>query len=205
MGWGTGPGGGTMGNMITPYNPLATYSPVPYTPAPPFAHNPFAAAAPFVGPTAADMTADPGYRFRVQQGQAALERSGAARGVYNTGGTLKDIFDYGSQAASEEYQNMFGRQRDVYDLNERNRFDAYQANYGNAMDAYNLNEENRYRGYTTNEIGTNLGGYERQQQYGLQAQGQGFDQSYRNWQEQYNQGRQNAQDTYNRMYGLGTS
>ena len=162
----------------------------------------------------------------------------------NTGGTLRDILDYGQQAASQEYGNVFGRQRDVYDLNERNRFNAYQANYGNAMDAYAMNErnragafatnvgtardayamnvENRYQGYTTNELarwqenqeaenrrsgayGTNLGGYERQQQYGLRAQGQGFDQSFRNWQEQYNQGRMNAQDTYNRMYGLSTA
>jgi hypothetical protein len=256
MGYGMGPGGGggTMGQMITPYNPLATYSPTPYTPpapfqppayqgATPFGQDPYAAAVPFAGPTAEDMAADPSYQFRLQQGQEALERSGAARGVTNTGGTLKDILDYGQQAASQEYGNVYGRQRDVYDLNERNRFNAYQANYGNAMDAYNvnernragafdrnvgtardayaMNEENRYRGYTTNEIarlqqnqeaearrsgayGTNLGAYERQQQYGLRAQGQGFDQAFRNWNEQYNQGRMNATDTYNRMFGLGT-
>ena len=254
-GMGPGGGGGTMGQMITPYNPLATYSPVPYVPpapfrppayagATPFAQDPYAAATPFVGPTAADMTADPGYQFRLRQGQEALERSGAARGVTNTGGTLRDILDYGQQAASQEYGNVFGRQRDVYDLNERNRFNAYQANYGNAMDAYAMNEANRagafatnvgtardayamneanrFQGYQTNELArwqenqerearrsgayaSNLGAYERQQQYGLRAQGQGFDQSFRNWQEQYNQGRLNAQDTYNRMYGLSTA
>ena len=258
MGYGMGPGGGggvgTMGQMITPYNPLATYSPTPYTPpapfqppsyqgATPFGQDPYAAATPFTGPTAEDMAADPSYQFRLQQGQEALERSGAARGVTNTGGTLKDILDYGQQAASQEYGNVFGRQRDIYDLNERNRFNAYQANYGNAMDAYRenernragafdrnvgtardayaMNEENRYRGYTTNEIarlqqnqeaearrsgayGANLGAYERQQQYGLRAQGQAFDQAFRNWNEQYNQGRMNATDTYNRMFGLGT-
>ena len=160
-GMGPGGGGGTMGQMITPYNPLATYSPVPYVPpapfrppayegATPFEQDPYAAATPFVGPTAADMTADPGYQFRLRQGQEALERSGAARGVTNTGGTLRDILDYGQQAASQEYGNVFGRQRDVYDLNERNRFNAYQANYGNAMDAYNLNARNRAGAFTTN-------------------------------------------------------
>jgi hypothetical protein len=251
---GPGGGGGTMGQMITPYNPLATYSPTPYTPpapfqppayqgATPFGQDPYAAATPFTGPTAEDMAADPSYQFRLQQGQEALERSGAARGVTNTGGTLKDILDYGQQAASQEYGNVYGRQRDVYDMNERNRFNAYQANYGNAMDAYNVNERNRagafatnvgnardayamnqanrFQGYQTNELarwqenqeaearragayGTNLGAYERQQQQGLRAQGQGFDQAFRNWQEQYNQGRMNATDTYNRMFGLGT-
>jgi hypothetical protein len=252
---GAGGGGGTMGDMITPYNPLATYSPVPYVPpapfrppayegATPFQYDPYAAATPFAGPTAADMTADPGYQFRLQQGQEALERSGAARGVTNTGGTLRDILDYGQRAASQEYGNVFGRQRDVYDLNERNRFNAYQANYGNAMDAYAMNEANRagafatnvgtardayamneanrFQGYQTNELArwqenqeaenrraaayaANLGGYERQQQYGLRAQDQQFNQAFRNWQEQYNQGRMNAMDTYNRMYGLSTS
>ena len=190
------------------------------------------------------MAADPGYQFRLQQGQEALERSGAARGVTNTGGPLRNILDYGQQAASQEYGNVFGRQRDVYDLNERNRFNAYQANYGNALDAYAMNEANRagafatnvgtardayamnqanrFQGYQTNELArwqenqeaenrraaayaANLGGYERQQQYGLRAQDQAFNQAFRNWQEQYNQGRMNAMDTYNRMYGLSTT
>jgi hypothetical protein len=284
---GPGGGGGTMGQMITPYNPLATYSPTPYTPpapfrppayqgatpfqqedytaATPFGQDPYAAADPFTGPTAADMAADPSYQFRLQQGQEALERSGAARGVTNTGGTLRDILDYGQQAASQEYGNVYGRQRDVYDLNERNRFNAYQANWGNAMNAYNvnernragafdvnaanqyrayttneanragafdrnigtardayaMNEENRYRGYTTNEIArlqqnqeaenrrsgaynTNLGAYQNQQQYGLRAQGQGYDQQYRNWVQQWNQQRGNRRDNFDMMRGLAT-
>ena len=249
---GSGGGGGTMGQMITPYNPLETYSPVPYTPPPPFrppfyqgatpfGQEPYVAADPYTSPTLEEYGADPGYQFRKQQGEAALERSGAALGVTNTGGTLKDIIDYGQRAASQEIGNVDRRMRDTYEMNERNRFNAYQSNYGNAMNAYNMNErnlggafdrnlgaardayamneENRYRGYTTNELarlsqnqeaearrsgayGTNLGAYERQQQYGLRAQGQGFDQSFRNWEQQWNQGRQNAQDIYNRMYGL---
>ena len=227
-----------------PWVPSSPFRPPAYEGATPFQQDAYQAAAPFTGPTAADMTADPGYQFRLQQGQEALERSGAARGVTNTGGTLRNILDYGQQAASQEYGNVFGRQRDIYDLNERNRFNAYEANWGNAMeayrenernragafdtnvmnarDAYEMNERNRYQGYTTNELarlqenqeaenrrsgayGTNLGAYERQQQYGLRAQGQGFDQAFRNWQQQYYQGRQNAQDTYNRMYGLSTT
>ena len=249
---GSGGGGGSMGQTITPYNPLETYSPVPYTPPPPFrppayqgatpfVQEPYAAADPYTSPTLEEYGADPGYQFLLQQGRAALERSGAARGVANTGGTLKDILDYGRRAASQEIGNVDRRMRDTYEMNERNRFNAYQSNYGNAMNAYNMNErnlggafdrnlgaardayamneENRYRGYTTNELarlsqnqeaearrsgayGTNLGAYERQQQYGLRAQGQGFDQSFRNWEQQWNQGRQNAQDIYNRMYGL---
>ena len=181
---GPGGGGGTMGQMITPYNPLAAYSPTPYTtPAPfrppayaaptpfagdsyrtatpyqqgtyegavPFARDEYEAAAPYESPTEADMAADPSYQFRLQQGQDALERSGAARGVTNTGGTLKDILDYGQNAASQEYGSVDRRMRDTYDMNERNRFNAYAANYGNAMDAYGMNERNRFGTFEANE------------------------------------------------------
>jgi len=302
-----------------------------YQAATPFGQDPYEAAAPFEGPTAEDMAADPSYQFRLQQGQEALERSSAALGVTNTGGTLKDILDYGQKAASQEYGSIFGRQRDMYDMNERNRFNAYQSNYGNALqaygmneanragafdtnaanryrtyamneanragafdvnaanqfqayganeanrfnayqanygnalgaygmneanragafnvnaanqyrayttneanragafdrnvgnarDAYTMNEENRYRGYTTNEIArlqqnqeaenrrsgaynTNLGAYQNQQQYGLRAQGQGYDQQYRNWVQQWNQQRGNRRDNFDMMRGLAT-
>ena len=319
LGMGPGGGVGTLGQMITPYNPLATYSPVPYVapdpyrppvyaaPTPfagdpyrtatpyqqgtydaavPFSRDEYVAATPFEAPTAADMAADPSYQFRLQQGQDALERSGAARGVTNTGGTLKDILDYGQNAASQEYGNVYGRMRDTYDANERNRFNAYQANYGNAMDAYgmnernrfgafdtnernragayntneanrfrdystnygnavnayamneqnragafntnvrnaetayNTNEANRYQAYTTNELArlnenqtaeqrragaynTNLNAYQNQQNYGLRAQGQRFDQDFRNWNTQWNQQRMNQNDRFNQMYQLG--
>jgi len=318
-GMGPGVGGGTMGQMITPYNPLATYSPETYVPpdqyrppayaaptpfagdpyrtatpyqqgtydaAVPFSRDEYEAATPFEAPTAADMAADPSYQFRLKQGQDALERSGAARGVTNTGGTLKDILDYGQNAASQEYGNVYGRKRDTYDANERNRFNAYSANYGNAMNAYGMNEQNRfgafdaneqnragafntneanrfrdystnygnavnqygmneqnragafntnvrnaenayatnaanrYQAYTTNEMArlnenqtaeqrragaynTNLGSYQNQQNYGLRAQGQGFDQDFRNWQAQYNQQRGNRRDNFDMMRNLG--
>lgn len=249
---GGGYSGGNMGSGITPYNPLANYNPEPYNaPAPfmppayegatPFSRPEYVAAQPFTGLSVEEMNADPGYQFRMQQGQQALERSGAARGVTNTGGTLQNILDYGQQAGSQEYGAAYGRKLGEYGLNEQNRFNAYQSNYANAMGAYNQNEANRagafdrnvgnaanayntnaenaYRQYTTNTAGqnmanqeaearrsgaynTNLGAYQNQQRYGLQAQAQAFDQQYRNYVEQYNQGRQNANDTYNRMYGL---
>lgn len=252
-------GGGTMGSGITPYNPLANYNPetynapAPFTPpayegATPFARPEYEAAQPFTALTIDEMNADPGYQFRMQQGQQALERSGAAKGVTNTGGNLRDILDYGQQAGSQEYGAAYGRKLNDYTTNEQNRFNTYQANYANAMGAYNQNETNRagafdrnvgnaasayntnaenaYRQYTTNTAGqnmanqeaearrsgaynTNLGAYQTQQQYGLQqqnyglqAQQQAYNQQYRNWVEQYDQGRNNATDTYNRMYGL---
>lgn len=57
----------------------------------------------------ADFEADPGYQFRLEQGQKALERSGAVRGMLNSGQTLKALTNYAQGMASQEYQNAFNR------------------------------------------------------------------------------------------------
>jgi hypothetical protein len=59
--------------------------------------------------TMADFQQDPGYAFRMQQGQQALERSAAARGGLNSGATMMALQDYGQQMGSQEYQNAFNR------------------------------------------------------------------------------------------------
>jgi hypothetical protein len=56
-----------------------------------------------------DFQKDPGYDFRMQQGQQALERSAAARGGRFSGGTLKALSRYGQDYASNEYQNAYNR------------------------------------------------------------------------------------------------
>lgn len=53
--------------------------------------------------------ADPGYAFRLGEGQKALERSAAARGGLISGGALKAATRYGQDAASQEYTNAFNR------------------------------------------------------------------------------------------------
>lgn len=59
--------------------------------------------------TMADHQADPGYAFRMAEGQKALERSAAARGGLQSGGTLKALTRYGQDFASNEYQNAYNR------------------------------------------------------------------------------------------------
>jgi hypothetical protein len=139
--------------MYTPgeaYQAPEYRAPDPYQQATPFSRDEYQAATPFAAPTAADMGQDPGYQFRLSQGQKALERSGAARGVTNTGGNMKGLLDYGQQAASQEYGNVYGRNLTTYNTNEANRAGAYQTNYGNALTAYNTNEANRAGAYNTN-------------------------------------------------------
>jgi hypothetical protein len=59
--------------------------------------------------TLADFTADPGYGFRLQQGQRGLEASAAARGGALSGAALKGIDRYNQDFASGEYQNAYNR------------------------------------------------------------------------------------------------
>lgn len=57
----------------------------------------------------AQFQADPGYAFRLSEGQKALERSAAARGNLLSGGTGKALTRYGQEMGSQEYMNAFNR------------------------------------------------------------------------------------------------
>jgi hypothetical protein len=52
---------------------------------------------------------DPGYAFRLSEGQQALDRSAAARGGLISGGALKAAQRYGQEMGSQEYMNAFNR------------------------------------------------------------------------------------------------
>lgn len=77
------------------------------------------AAAQYAGPTGAgrftetfkpsDLTTDPSYQWRLDQGLQALKASRAATGTLQTGQGLKDIVNYSQGAASQEYGAAFDR------------------------------------------------------------------------------------------------
>jgi len=52
---------------------------------------------------------DPGYGFRLKEGQQALDRSAAARGGLISGAALKAATRYGQDMGSQEYTNAFNR------------------------------------------------------------------------------------------------
>jgi len=52
---------------------------------------------------------DPGYGFRLKEGQQALDRQAAARGGLISGGALKAAQRYGQEMGSQEYMNAFNR------------------------------------------------------------------------------------------------
>jgi len=64
-----------------------------------------------------DFTADPGYAFRLSEGQKALDNQAAARGGLISGNALKASTAYGQNMGSQEYQNAFNR----YQTNRANQ------------------------------------------------------------------------------------
>ena len=65
-----------------------------------------AIGAPF---TAEQMQMDPGYAFRLAEGEKALERMQAARGQLLGGGAIRAGVRYGQEMGSQEYMNAFNR------------------------------------------------------------------------------------------------
>lgn len=53
--------------------------------------------------------ADPGYAFRLAEGNKALDRSAAARGGLLSGGAMRAAQEYGQKMGSQEYMNAFNR------------------------------------------------------------------------------------------------
>ena len=58
---------------------------------------------------AQDLQMDPGYAFRLREGEKALERMQAARGNMLSGAAIKAGQRYGQDLASQEYMNAFNR------------------------------------------------------------------------------------------------
>jgi hypothetical protein len=95
----------------------------------------------------ADYQADPGYAFRLSEGQQALDRSAAARGGLISGGALKAATRYGQDMGSQEYQNAFNR----YQTNRSNQLQPL----GNLMASGQSAASNQ--GQAAGNYGTNVG------------------------------------------------
>jgi len=60
-------------------------------------------------PTMEDLTMDPGFSFRLSEGEKALARMQSARGGLLGGGAIKAGVRYGQEMGSQEFQNAFNR------------------------------------------------------------------------------------------------
>ena len=80
-----------------------------------------------------DFEEDPGYAFRLSEGQKALDRSAAARGGLQSGGALKAAARFGQQMGSQEY----GRAFDRYQINRANQLQPLQSLMGSGQSSAN--------------------------------------------------------------------
>lgn len=99
--------------------------------------------------SASDFTADPGYKFSVDQGTQALQRSAAAKGGLMSGAALKDLSTYAQGTAAQEYQSVYDR----YNTNQSNLYSrlAGVSNSGQGS-ANNVGESGQN---TANQMGNN--------------------------------------------------
>lgn len=60
-------------------------------------------------PTAEEISMDPGYAFRLAEGEKALARMQAARGQFLGGGAIRAGTRYGQEMGSQEFANAYAR------------------------------------------------------------------------------------------------
>ena len=73
--------------------------------------------------TEEEFRADPGYQYRLEEGEGALNRAAAARGMYYSPATLRRLQAHGQGLADQTYQDAFNR----YQLEQGNRFNRLAA------------------------------------------------------------------------------
>lgn len=130
------------GNFDWPsYSAPDYYSPS-WIDTPAFQPGPSFSYADFTAPNPADVGKDPAFQFRFDQGVKALGANRAGRGTFLSGETGKALQDYGQQAASQEYDNVFNRALTGYNTNRENSFGQWAAQYGQRKDAYDYLSQN---------------------------------------------------------------
>lgn len=105
----------------------------------PFTYQNFTAPAPYQLPTLAEAENQPGYQFALGQGEQAIQNSAAARGVLNTGGSLKSLNDYAQNFAQQDYQNVVNQGLQAYQTNFNNAYQTNQANNAGNLGAFTAN------------------------------------------------------------------
>lgn len=80
---------------------------------------------PFEQPTAQDLQVDPGYDFRVREGERGLRRQQAAQGIHQSGASLKELERFRQDQASQEYQAAYDRSVQNYQLDRQRRNDDF--------------------------------------------------------------------------------
>lgn len=108
----------------------------------------FAYTKTFAAPTEETLLADPSYKFRLAQGQKALENSAAGKGLLRSGGTLKDLVDYGQNFATNEYSNVYNRGFNEYKFDFDKSADIWTKNYNKSRDEFDKMYKGKFDEFT---------------------------------------------------------
>lgn len=117
------------GGEYTPFAATATPNPNRWNagPAPEIERiGPYQGRA-FEGIDPAQVHNDPAYKFRLQQGQQALENRASARGGTRGGNLMSELVTFGQGMASQEYDNAFRRAAQQHQMNEDQGRYAYES------------------------------------------------------------------------------
>lgn len=216
-GGGNGGGGGGGGNtiplgqgLLAPFQgtpPAAPGTGTPYIPqtpnytAPTFTPPAYQKPPAFELPTYEQAASDPGYKFTLGQGEQALQQSAAARGLANTGGTAKDLINYGQAAGTQQYGNVLNRLLNQYMTN-------YQTQY---VDPYNIAFQGAQASFAPQmaQFNANVGagnlGYSTQAAAGQRANEFNYDALWNQYQQNINNFRDQRDSSWNKLFSYHTA
>ncbi|MGZ3770059.1 MAG: tail fiber domain-containing protein [Bdellovibrio sp.] len=119
----------------------------------------------------ADYQKDPGYQFRLDEGNKAINAAAAARGMGNSGATMKALTQYGQDYASGEYQKAYDR----FNNDKNTQFNRFSTLAGIGQNASNnlAGAAGTYGSNISNNI-TGLGNAQASAQIGKGNQQTGF-------------------------------
>lgn len=110
-------------------------------------------------------SSDPSYAWRFQQGQQAVERSLAAKGLLQSGNAAIELQQYGQGMASQEYNAQFNRTLGAMGASES----AFQSSYNRLAELAGMSTGMQANSQNTNYNYANLAerAWNNQQQIGL--------------------------------------
>ena len=107
----------------------------------------------------------PGYEFAREEGLRGIEGRASAQGRRNTGGTQKEMAEYASNLAAQDFGNQYNRARGQFEADRgfgerqtglENQFARNQYQFGTGVDVGQQNLANQF-GQQGFQFGTNVG------------------------------------------------
>lgn len=130
----------------------------------------------------ADFQKDPGYEFRLAEGEKGINRSMAGRGSFDSGSALKALQRFGQDYASNEFGNAYNR----YNTNQTNQYNRLAGLAGSGQQAATTlgNQGTQYGQYVGNNITANANAQGAAQIAGANSWGNALSGAVNNYQQQ---------------------